>query len=35
MDHGKIQDIGSHDDLIKRNDLYSSIASFQDESKGD
>lgn len=33
MDDGKIQDIGTHDELIKRNDLYSSIAKFQEEQK--
>lgn len=33
MDDGKIQDIGTHDELMKRNDLYSSIAAFQEEQK--
>lgn len=33
MDDGKIQDIGTHNELIKRNDLYSSIAKFQEEQK--
>lgn len=33
MDHGKIQDIGTHDELMKRNSLYSSIAKFQEESR--
>lgn len=33
MNDGKIQDIGTHDELIKRNDLYSSIAKFQEEQK--
>ncbi|MEB3363887.1 hypothetical protein SDC49_09535 [Lactobacillus sp. R2/2] len=33
MDEGKIQDIGTHDELMKRNDLYSSIAKFQEEQK--
>lgn len=32
MDHGKIQDIGTHDELIKRNELYRSIAKFQEEN---
>jgi len=31
MNDGKIQDIGTHDELMKRNDLYSSIAKFQEE----
>jgi len=31
MDAGKIQDVGTHDELMKRNDLYSSIAKFQEE----
>lgn len=33
MDQGKIQDIGTHDELMKRNALYSSIAKFQEEQK--
>ena len=33
MDDGKIQDIGTHEELMKRNDLYSSIAKFQEEQK--
>ena len=33
MDDGNIQDIGNHDELMKRNDLYSSIAKFQEEQK--
>lgn len=33
MDEGKIQDIGTHDELMERNDLYSSIAKFQEEQK--
>lgn len=33
MDDGKIQDIGTHDELMERNDLYSSIAKFQEEQK--
>ena len=33
MDEGKIQDIGTHEELMKRNDLYSSIAKFQEEQK--
>lgn len=32
MNHGKIEDIGTHDELIKRNKLYSSIAEFQEEN---
>lgn len=32
MNHGKIEDVGTHDELIKRNDLYSSIAEFQEEN---
>lgn len=31
MNDGKIRDIGTHDELMKRNDLYSSIAKFQEE----
>lgn len=31
MNHGKIEDIGSHDELMQRNELYSSIAKFQSE----
>jgi ATP-binding cassette subfamily B protein/ATP-binding cassette subfamily C protein len=34
MNEGQIQDIGTHDELIKRNPLYSSIAKFQAEQKG-
>lgn len=33
MNHGKIEDIGTHDELIKRNALYSSIAKFQEENR--
>ncbi|KJY62205.1 ABC transporter ATP-binding protein [Lactobacillus apis] len=33
MDDGNIQDIGNHDELMERNDLYSSIAKFQEEQK--
>lgn len=32
MSHGQIQDIGTHDELIKTNELYSSIAKFQEEN---
>ena len=32
MNHGQIEDVGTHDELIKRNDLYSSIAKFQEEN---
>ncbi|WP_251717215.1 ABC transporter ATP-binding protein [Lactobacillus agrestimuris] len=32
MNHGKIEDIGTHDELVKRNELYSSIAKFQEEN---
>lgn len=33
MDHGKIQDIGTHAELLKRNELYSSIAKYQEENR--
>ncbi|WLS85116.1 ABC transporter ATP-binding protein [Lactobacillus apis] len=33
MDDGNIQDIGNHDELMERNNLYSSIAKFQEEQK--
>lgn len=32
MNHGKIEDIGTHDELVERNELYSSIAKFQEEN---
>lgn len=32
MNHGKIEDIGTHEELLKRNQLYSSIAKFQEET---
>lgn len=32
MNHGKIEDIGTHEELIKCNDLYSSIAKYQEEN---
>ena len=32
MNHGKIEDIGTHEELINRNDLYSSIAKYQEEN---
>lgn len=32
MNHGKIEDIGSHEDLLKRNDLYRSINEYQSEN---
>ena len=32
MDHGHIQDIGTHEELMKTNELYSSIAKFQEEN---
>lgn len=32
MNHGKIEDIGTHDELMKSNELYSSIAKFQEEN---
>lgn len=32
MNHGKIEDIGTNDELMKRNALYSSIAKFQEEN---
>lgn len=31
MNHGKIEDIGNHEELMQRNELYSSIAKFQAE----
>ena len=31
MNRGKIQDIGTHEELMKTNELYSSIAKFQEE----
>lgn len=34
MADGQIQDIGTHAELIQRNQLYSSIAKFQEEQKG-
>ena len=33
MNHGKIEDIGTHDELMKSNELYRSIATFQEEGK--
>ena len=33
MDHGKIQDIGTHAELLKKNKLYASIAKFQEENR--
>lgn len=33
MSHGRIQAIGTHDELMKRNELYSSIAKYQDDKK--
>lgn len=33
MDHGKIQAIGTHAELLKNNKLYASIAEYQDESR--
>ena len=32
MDHGKIQSIGTHEELMKTNELYRSIARFQEEN---
>ena len=32
MDHGKIQSIGTHEELMKTNELYRSIAKFQEEN---
>ncbi|CCI82515.1 ABC transporter ATP-binding protein [Lactobacillus hominis] len=31
MNHGKIEDIGTHDELMKKNELYRSIATYQDD----
>ena len=31
MDKGRIQAIGTNDELMKTNELYSSIAKFQEE----
>ncbi len=33
MNHGRIEDIGTHEELVKRNKLYSSIAKFQAENR--
>ncbi len=33
MNQGKVEDIGTHEELMARNDLYRSIAKFQEESK--
>lgn len=30
MNHGKIEDIGTHDELMKTNELYRSIATYQE-----
>ena len=32
MDHGRIQSIGTHEELMKTNELYRSIAKFQEEN---
>ena len=32
MEHGKIQAIGTHEELMKTNELYRSIAKFQEEN---
>ena len=32
MDNGKIQSIGTHEELMKTNELYRSIAKFQEEN---
>ncbi len=32
MNHGKIQAIGTHEELMKTNELYHSIAKFQEEN---
>lgn len=33
MNHGRIEDIGTHDELIERNDLYSSLNKYQSEKE--
>ena len=32
MNHGTIQAIGTHEELMKTNELYHSIAKFQEEN---
>lgn len=32
MDHGQIQDIGTHDDLVKRNQMYREIYEYQQKA---
>lgn len=35
MNHGKIEDIGTHDELIERNSLYHDINQYQTEKDGE
>ncbi len=35
MNHGKIEDIGTHDELIERNALYHDINQYQTEKDGE
>ena len=35
MDNGKISDIGTHDELIHKNEIYKDIVSIQEEGGGD
>lgn len=35
MNHGQIEDIGTHEELLKRNDLYRTINEFQTEKVGE
>ena len=32
MDHGQIQDIGTHDELVQRNQMYREIYEFQQKA---
>ena len=33
MNHGQIEAIGTHDELMQTDELYSSIAKYQEENK--